>query len=107
MSADGRGLWNHAKEYWRSYLLIWIFPVFFLIVSVTSLNPGHRALVDWLLVTPLFFVAGWRAVRPWLTRKVGYWPSVFWGMLVPFFIWIVAVTFRLVALAALGHEQAP
>ena len=77
-----------ARLHWRHYLPIWLFfPGFF--VAARYFNFPAVALS--LIVIPLFFAVSIWALLPWLKRKVGYWPSLFWSVLVPVSIWFLAV----------------
>ena len=81
-------LLDAAKEHWKHYVPMWLFsPAFFLLTQHAVIS---RALFLLLLV-PTFFAASIWAMLPWLRRKVGYWPSLFWSMLVPAGSWILLV----------------
>ena len=79
-----------VKLHWRHYLPIWLFfPAFFIAGSYFN----FPIVVFSLVAFPLFFVASIWAMLPYLRRKVGYWPNLFWSVLVPVGCWFLAVAF--------------
>jgi predicted Na+-dependent transporter len=91
MEASGQSsnsLLKAAKEFWPYYVSAWVFPLAFLLFCAS----GYVTQTTFtFLVLPIFFLAFGRASLPWLRKRVGYWPSVFWAVLVPFLIWCIAV----------------
>jgi len=99
MEGDARrGLVAAAKAHWRSFLPAWIFPFIFLYGGLASDAIGHPQLFFSVIATPLFFWSFYRATHLSIRRKIGYWRCVFWGMVVPFMVWILAVFTRLAVL---------
>ena len=82
------GILKAVREFWPYYAPAWAFPLVFYILGASGYltQPAFA-----FLVLPIFFFAFGRASLPWLRKKVGYWPSVFWTMLVPFLLWGIAV----------------
>ena len=90
-----------ARSHWRSFLPAWIFPFVFFYGGGVSDSLGHPNLFFIMIAMPLFYWSFYRASRPWLQRRVKYWHCVFWAMLVPFCMGIVAVASRLALLGLL------
>jgi hypothetical protein len=95
-----------AKAHWRVFFPAWIFPLVFLFGSAASERHGYRGLFFLVVAAPLFFWSFFRAMGVCRTGQLSYWHTVFWGMLVPFIIWVLAVYSRLFVLHLLGanHE---
>jgi hypothetical protein len=81
-----------GKVFWRTFAPAWAFPVVLLLISVGSDRLGHPLLAWWIFGMPFFFWAFFRATRPWLNGQIRYWHQVFWGMLVPFMVFVVLVS---------------
>ena len=94
-------LWGAAKSYWRSFLPAWVFPFVFFYGGGVSDSFGHPNLFFVVVALPLFFWSFFRSARPWLRHQVKYWHCVFWAMVVPFLVGIVAVGSRLALLGLL------
>jgi len=92
------GLLAAAKEHWRSFLPVWVFPVIFLYGGLAADAVGHPELFFWVVATPLFFWSFFRATRFSIQRKIGPWRCAFWAMVVPSLIWVLAVFTRLAVL---------
>jgi hypothetical protein len=84
-----------ARKHWRSFLPAWLFPFVFLYGGRISEHIEHPLLFLWVIALPLFFWSSIRASNPWINKEIGYWYFVFWGMLVPFALWVLAVFSRL------------
>ena len=95
-----------AKIHWRSFAPAWVFPLVFLFGGLASERLGHPALFFWIVALPLFFWAFSRATAVWRKGGLGYWPTVFWAMLVPFLIWAAAVYAGLFVLYLVGADHA-
>ena len=95
-----------AKMHWRVFLPAWIFPLVVLFGGVASEQLGHPALFFWVIAAPLFFWSFFRAMGVCRRGQLSYWYTVFWGMLVPFIIWVVVVYSRLFVLHLLGANHA-
>ena len=92
-----------ARRFWRHFAPAWVFPVVFLYGGVASESLGHALLFFVLVVTPLFFWSFFRSTRPHREKLIPYWHWVFWGVLVPFLVWGVAVLTRLALLRQLRN----
>jgi hypothetical protein len=100
-STQPTNLWGAAESYWRSFFPAWIFPFVFFYGGAVSDSLGHPDLFFVVVALPLFFWCFFRATRPWLHHQVKYWHCIFWAMVVPFLIGIVAVGSRLALLGLL------
>jgi hypothetical protein len=89
MAADPRlSLLGAARTHWKYFALAWAWPVFLYLGGALGLvNQATFGLV----LLPLFFLGFFRAQLPHHRKQVGYWPTVFWSMLVPFFVWAFIV----------------
>jgi hypothetical protein len=94
-------LWGSAKTYWRSFLPAWLFPFVFFYGGGVSDSLGYPNLFFAVVALPLFFWCFFRATRPWHRHQVRYWHCVFWAMVIPFLVGIVAVGSRLALLGLL------
>ena len=92
-----------VKTFWRNFAFAWVFPIVFLYGGLAADELGQPLLFFWLVATPLFFWSFFLASRPWLQQKIRYWHCVFWGMAVPFIIWMVAVFSRLAVIKLIGQ----
>jgi len=103
MSESQPSLAATARDYWRAFAPAWVFPLVFLYGGLASERIGHASLFFWAIATPLFFWSFGRASAPWLRQEVSYWHGVFWSMVMPFLIWVLAVFSRLAVLGLLGN----
>ena len=94
-----------ARLHWRSFAPAWLFPILFLYGGLASDSVGRQSWVFWLVAAPLFYWSFFRATRPLRHGELGYWPCMFWAMVVPFLIWVAAVFFRLLLLDILREHQ--
>ena len=95
-----------VRSRWQSFLPAWLFPVFFLAGGVTSERLGHPQAFFFIVATPLFFWSVSRAMGPWRRGELGYWVCAFWGIMIPFAIWVVAVLVRLAFIGELRGVHA-
>jgi len=95
MNTKNVSLIDTVVTHWRDFALVWVFPIFFLLGGSVSEVLGYPNTFFWLAALPVFFLSFYRAIRPWLKEEVSYWSLVFWVMLVPFLIWVVAVFTRM------------
>ena len=91
-----------AKTHWRSFMPAWGFPFVFFYGGGVSDSLGYPTLFFVFIALPLFFWSFFRATRAYVQDRAGYWPCVFWGLVVPFFLGIVAVGSRLALLGLLS-----
>src|SRR4029079_10621998 len=80
-----------AKVFWKSYAPLWAWGMVFQMAILIFDRIGHPFVSWWLVGMPLFFWSFARASRPWLQRRVRYWHQVFWGMLIPFVVFGLAM----------------
>lgn len=88
-----------GRRHWRAFAPEWLMPVVLLAVVTPIKDPG-RAQSIFVVFAPFFFWAFFRSTGPWRRRQITYWQSVFWTMLIPMVIWIVAVLIRGMLLGA-------
>ena len=97
-----QSLRSTAKNYWRSFLPMWVLPVFVFLLVLLPAWSTHAELIFFLLVVPAFAVSMYLATRPIRRGQVGFGHTAFWAVLVPFLVW-AAVIFGIFGLAfALG-----
>lgn len=92
-----------ARIFWRDFAPAWIFPLVFLCGFLVFDSLGHPFLFFWIVAAPLFYWSGNRASRPYFQKKAHYWHVAFWGVLVPFIVWAVAVFSRLYVVRLFGE----
>jgi hypothetical protein len=77
-----------AQLHWRHYLPLWLFfPALFIAARYFNFPVAAFAMV----AIPLFCAVSIWAMLPWLRHKVGFWPSLFWLILVPVSFWFLLV----------------
>jgi hypothetical protein len=84
-------LWGTARQHWRSFAPAWVLPLVFLYGGLACENLGQPQLFFFLVAAPLFFWCFFRSTRPNRKSSIPYSHWVFWGVLVPFGVWSVAV----------------
>src|SRR5262245_20196517 len=77
-----------GRMFWRSFAPAWVFPAVLLPIFLVSEKIGHPLLIWWLVEMPLFFWCFLRATRPWLDGRIRYSHQAFWGVVVPFLVWV-------------------
>ena len=90
---ESTSLLQTARHYWPWFVLGWTVPLILLWGS---------AAIGWGFMQFLFFAGFFLPAPLWMTGKIRYWHLVFWGILVPFLIWIAAVIFNLAVLRGNG-----
>ncbi len=85
-----RSLLEVAKRHWRLFLPAWLFPIFAMVSSSFAERAAHGELFFYVVLAPLFFWSFFRAVKPGFVYSEPYFKVVFWAMLAPFVIAVVA-----------------
>ena len=87
-----------GRKHWRHFAPAWVFPV--VLLSSTYLPRGSAAstAIQWSLRLAFFWVF-FRAAGPSLRRELPIAQTAFWAVLVPFAIWVAAVSVNLEMLA--------
>ena len=85
-----------ARIFWRDFAPVWAFPVIFLYGFIAFERLDLPFWLFGLIAAPFFFWSSFRASRPYIQKKASYWHVVFWGMLIPFIVWILAVNSRII-----------
>jgi len=101
-SGQSTSIRGTAQAHWRSFMPAWFFPFVFFYGGGVSDSLGYPTLFFLLIALPLFFWTFFRATRPYAQDRARYWPCVFLGLVVPFFLGIVAVGSRLALLGLLS-----
>ncbi|NYE29699.1 hypothetical protein HDE78_002665 [Rhodanobacter sp. K2T2] len=101
-SGQSTSIRGTAQAHWRSFMPAWFFPFVFFYGGGVSDSLGYPTLFFLLIALPLFFWTFFRATRPYVQNRARYWPCVFLGLVVPFFLGIVAVGSRLALLGLLS-----
>jgi hypothetical protein len=101
-SGQSTSIRGTAQAHWRSFMPAWFFPFVFFYGGGVSDSLGYPTLSFLLIALPLFFWTFFRATRPYVQNRARYWPCVFLGLVVPFFLGIVAVGSRLALLGLLS-----
>jgi len=101
-SGQSTSIRGTAQAHWRSFMPAWFFPFVFFYGGGISDSLGYPTLFFVLIALPLFFWTFFRATRPYVQDRARYWPCVFLGLVVPFFLGIVAVGSRLALLGLLS-----
>jgi len=101
-SGQSTSIRGTAQAHWRSFMPAWFFPFVFFYGGGISDSLGYPTLFFVLIALPLFFWTFFRATRPYVQDRARYWPCVFLGLVVPFFLGIVAVGSRLALLGILS-----
>lgn len=85
-----------ARIFWRDFAPAWAFPFVFLYGFTAFEWLGFPFWLSVLVAGPCFFWSFFRATRPYIQKRASYWHVVFWGMLIPFIVWILAVNSRII-----------
>lgn len=91
-----------GRRYWRFFIASWLFPIAFLglFTGAPRLMESRFASLVWM---PVFFISFAFANAPGLLGWVKQRYTMFWGIVVPFCIWTIAVFARLAVLSIIGH----
>jgi hypothetical protein len=95
-----------GKRYWRSFLPIWLFPVFLLLTVALPGFSSHSREYFIFLDFPIMIICGYVALKPLRSGGVTFVQMFFWFAVVPLLIWVSMIfgIFGLASLADLQHR---
>jgi len=73
---------------WRSFVAVWIFPVFFFLGSqVAGRVAFFPAWLFWVVAVPLFFFGFGRPAFLFFRQRLSFISAIVWGAIAPWLIW--------------------
>lgn len=90
------GLWTVGRRYWRYFIFVWLWPVYFYASWLLGAAFGLTTRVQYLFYVvlvelPPFFFCFYIARKPYRDRLVTPTQAIFWSMIVPLAIWALLV----------------
>jgi hypothetical protein len=90
-----------GRRYWPFFAAAWVFPIAFLALFTLVPRVAESPLAP-LVWMPAFFISFGLACIPGILGWIKQRYVIFWGILVPFMVWTIAVIVHLAVLKAIG-----